>query len=95
MRRMMGVFVLAVCAVSVALAGTAQVAQVAWWSHWAIEDSKKAVLFEVKRRFEAKHPGHTVEITFYEKKNMYPALRAAFTAGSGFPDVFYYSYVTL
>src|SRR5204863_145864 len=31
-----------------------------------------------------------VELTFYEKKNMWPALRAAFTAGSGFPDVFYY-----
>src|SRR5438093_2994103 len=73
-----------------ALAGRAEAAQLQWWSHWAVEDSKKAVLFEVKRRFEAKHPGHTVEITFYEKKNMWPALRAAFTAGSGFPDVFYY-----
>jgi multiple sugar transport system substrate-binding protein len=68
----------------------ADAAQLTWWSHWAVEDSKKAVLFEVKKRFEAKHPGHTVEITFYEKKNMWPALRAAFTAGSGFPDVFYY-----
>ncbi|MGH7322610.1 MAG: ABC transporter substrate-binding protein [Candidatus Rokuibacteriota bacterium] len=73
-----------------ALAGATEAAQLAWWSHWAVEDSKKAVLFEAKRRFEAKHPGHTVEITFYEKKNMWPALRAAFTAGSGFPDVFYY-----
>ena len=73
-----------------ALASTAGAAQLQWWSHWAVEDSKKAVLFEAKRRFEAKHPGHTVEITFYEKKNMWPALRAAFTAGSGFPDVFYY-----
>src|SRR5207245_8636788 len=61
-----------------------------WWSHWAIEDAKKTVLFEAKRRFEAKNPGHTVTITFYEKKNMWPTLRAAFTAGSGFPDVFYY-----
>ncbi|MBI3456361.1 MAG: extracellular solute-binding protein [Candidatus Rokubacteria bacterium] len=73
-----------------ALAGPAEAAQLQWWSHWAVEDSKKAVLFEAKRRFEAKHSGHTVEITFYEKKNMWPALRAAFTAGSGFPDVFYY-----
>jgi len=72
------------------LAAAADAAQLTWWSHWAVEDSKKAVLFEAKRRFEAKHPGHTVEITFYEKKNMWPALRAAFTAGSGFPDVFYY-----
>jgi multiple sugar transport system substrate-binding protein len=70
--------------------GAAEAAQLTWWSHWAVEDSKKSVLFEAKRRFEAKHPGNTVEITFYEKKNMWPALRAAFTAGSGFPDVFYY-----
>src|SRR5215831_4683266 len=68
----------------------AHAVELQWWSHWAIEDSKKAVLFEVKRRFEAKNPGHTVTNTFYEKKNMWPALRAAFTAGSGFPDVFYY-----
>src|SRR5215216_6065857 len=64
--------------------------ELSWWSHWAVEDSKKTVLFEAKRRFEAKNPGHTVAITFYEKKNMWPALRAAFTASSGFPDVFYY-----
>ena len=51
-----------------ALGSTADAAQLQWWSHWAVEDSKKAVLFEAKRRFEAKHPGHTVEITFYEKK---------------------------
>ncbi len=73
-----------------ALGSSADAAQLTWWSHWAVEDSKKAVLFEVKKRFEARNPGHTVEITFYEKKNMWPALRAAFTAGSGFPDVFYY-----
>ena len=65
-------------------------ADLTWWSHWAVEESKKAVLFEAKKRFEAKHPGNTVTITFYEKKNMWPTLRAAFTAGSGFPDVFYY-----
>jgi len=76
--------------VAMLLAGAADAAQLTWWSHWAVEDSKKSVLFEAKRRFEAKHPGNTVEITFYEKKNMWPTLRAAFTAGSGFPDVFYY-----
>src|SRR3989442_1247250 len=70
--------------------GVAQAVELQWWSHWAIEDSKKAVLFEAKRRFEQKNPGNTVTIPFYEKKNMWPALRAAFTAGSGFPDVFYY-----
>src|SRR5206468_1310697 len=79
-----------VLAVSMMFAAPAAATELQWWSHWAIEDSKKAVLFEAKRRFEAANPGHTVTITFYEKKNMWPALRAAFTAGSGFPDVFYY-----
>jgi multiple sugar transport system substrate-binding protein len=70
--------------------GVAQAAEVTWWSHWATQDTKKEVLLEVKRRFEAAHPGTTVKLTFYEKQNMWPTLRAAFTAGSGFPDVFYY-----
>src|SRR2546428_8830033 len=60
--------------------GIAQAVELQWWSHWAIEDNKKAVLFEAKRRFEQRNPGHTVTITFYEKKNMFTALRAAFTA---------------
>ena len=78
--------------VCVWLAGVSavQATELQWWSHWAIEDNKKIVLFEAKRRFEAKNPGHTVTITFYEKKNMFTTLRAAFTAGSGFPDVVYY-----
>src|SRR5436309_9725948 len=63
--------------------GIAQAVELQWWSHWAIEDNKKVVLFEAKRRFEQRNPGHTVTITFYEKKNMFTALRAAFTAGSG------------
>jgi multiple sugar transport system substrate-binding protein len=79
-----------VATVALFVLGRAEAAQLQWWSHWAVEDSKKAVLFEVKKRFEARNPGNTVEITFYEKANMWPALRAAFTAGSGFPDVFYY-----
>ncbi|MBP1776207.1 MAG: transporter substrate-binding protein [candidate division NC10 bacterium] len=70
--------------------GVAQPADLSWWSHWATQDTKKVVLNEAKRRFEAKHPGDKVTITYYEKKNMWPILRAAFTAGSGFPDVFYY-----
>lgn len=74
----------------VMLGGAAQAAQLTWWSHWATEENKKEVLFEVKKRFEAKHPGNTVTITFYEKVNMWPVLRATFTAGTGFPDVFYF-----
>ena len=90
MRRRTGWAVLAACAAWMALAGAAQAAELTWWSHWATQDTKKEVLFEAKRSFEASHPGTSVKLTFYEKQNMWPTLRAAFTAGSGFPDVFYY-----
>jgi len=90
MRRMTVGLVLVLCALSVVLNSAAYGVDLKWWSHWAIEENKKAVLFEVKKRFEAKHPGNTVTITFYEKQNMFPTLRAGFTAGSGFPDIFYF-----
>ena len=90
MRRFLGSVLLVALVLLGAPVGRAQAAELTWWSHWAVEDSKKSVLFEVKKRFEAKNPGNTVTITFYEKKNMWPTLRAAFTAGSGFPDVLYY-----
>jgi multiple sugar transport system substrate-binding protein len=80
--------VLVLCALSVGTGGVARAAELTWWSHWAPQENKKTVLFEVKRRFEAAHPGTTVTLTFWELANMYPALRAALTAGSGFPDVF-------
>jgi multiple sugar transport system substrate-binding protein len=90
MRRLTGWAVLVACVAWVALAGAAQAAELTWWSHWATQDTKKEILFEAKRRFEASHPGTSVKLTFYEKQNMWPTLRAAFTAGSGFPDLFYY-----
>ena len=92
MRQKIGCWMLMLwmCSLSLMTVGTAQAAEVTWWSHWATQDTKKEVLLEVKRRFEAAHPGTTVKLTYYEKQNMWPTLRAAFTAGSGFPDVFYY-----
>ncbi|HWT78638.1 MAG TPA: extracellular solute-binding protein, partial [Candidatus Methylomirabilis sp.] len=90
MQRLTGRFALLAVAALMVLTGTAQAAELIWWSHWATQDTKKVVLEEVRRRFEAKHPGDRVTITYYEKQNMWPTLRAAFTAGSGFPDVFYY-----
>ena len=89
MRESMRIVLLTLCTWLMAASAT-HATELQWWSHWAIEDNKKIVLFEAKRRFEAKNPGHTVTITFYEKKNMFTTLRAAFTAGSGFPDVVYY-----
>ena len=90
MHRMTGWLMLVVCALSMSLSDAAYGVELKWWSHWATQDTKKIVLNEAKRRFEAKNPGNTVTITYYEKKNMWPTLRATFTAGSGFPDVFYY-----
>src|SRR5437016_14593936 len=89
MRTLARSLVLGVCLALVG-AAAAHAVELQWWSHWAIEDAKKTVLFEAKRRFEAKNPGHTVTITFYEKKNVWPTLRAAFTSWSGFHDMFYY-----
>jgi len=90
MRRAMGWSALLVWAAILGAASPARAVELKWWSHWATQDTKKEVLLEAKRRFEAKHPGDTATITFYEKANMWPTLRAAFTANSGFPDVFYY-----
>jgi len=59
------------------------------WSHWADEENKKAVFYEVARRFEAKHPDVKVEFTWYQKTALKPALMSAIPAGTG-PDVFYY-----
>ena len=76
MRKITGV-VLTLCVLGLLWAGTARAAQLTWWSHWATQDTKKEVLAEVKRRFEAAHPGSAVTLTYYEKANMWPTLRAA------------------
>jgi multiple sugar transport system substrate-binding protein len=78
------------CALSAGSGTAAPAAELTWWSHWATQDNKKVVLEEVRKRFEAAHPGTKVTLTYWELANMYPALRAALTAGSGFPDVFTY-----
>jgi multiple sugar transport system substrate-binding protein len=80
--------VLAICFAWLALGTVAHAAELLWWSQWSVEENKKTVLFEVKKRFEAAHPGTKVTLTFYEKSNMFPPLRDTMTAGSGFPDVF-------
>jgi multiple sugar transport system substrate-binding protein len=83
------------CVLWLAAGPFAQAAELQWWSHWATQDSKKAVLSEVKSRFEAQHPQDKVTLTYYEKANMWPTLRAAYTAGSGFPDIQYFDYDVL
>jgi multiple sugar transport system substrate-binding protein len=63
-----------------------------FWSHWAEEENKKTVLMAAAKRFEQANPGATVEFTWWQKAEMFPAMRNAFTAGKGFPDVFYFDH---
>jgi multiple sugar transport system substrate-binding protein len=91
MHKQTGSVVLGALVLSMLLISAAHGAELTWWSHWGTQDSKKVVLQEVKQRFEAKHPGTRVNLTYYEFINMYPPLRATFTAGSGFPDIFFFT----
>jgi multiple sugar transport system substrate-binding protein len=59
------------------------------WSHWGAEPRKQEVVMHVVKLFESKNPGMKVEITWWDKTQMYPAARAALAAGTGFPDVMY------
>ena len=61
-----------------------------WWSHWAEEDNKKDVILQVIADYEEEHPNVDVEVTWWQKAEMWPAMRNAFTAGVGFPDIFYF-----
>jgi multiple sugar transport system substrate-binding protein len=58
------------------------------WSHEADEPAKVAWREKAAKNFEAKHPGVTVKITWYDKPALNAALRTALQAGQG-PDIFY------
>lgn len=61
-----------------------------FWSHWATEPSKQDVLKAAAAKLQEKHPNVTVDFTWWNKVEMFPAMRNAFTAGEGFPDIFYW-----
>ncbi|MGH8314688.1 MAG: ABC transporter substrate-binding protein [Steroidobacterales bacterium] len=58
------------------------------WSHWADQESKVAFVNEAVKRFEAKNPGVKVEVTWYQKPQLYAALKTALRARQA-PDIFY------
>jgi len=62
--------------------------QVALWSHWADQDTKIQFVEEAIRRFEKKHPGASVKISWYQKPPLEAALKASLPAGIGL-DIFY------
>jgi multiple sugar transport system substrate-binding protein len=61
-----------------------------FWSHWATEPSKQQVLMAAADILRERHPNVTVDFTWWNKVEMFPAMRNAFTAGEGFPDIFYW-----
>jgi multiple sugar transport system substrate-binding protein len=58
------------------------------WSHWADQESKVAFVNDAVKRFEARHPGVKVEVTWYQKPQLYAAVKTALRARQG-PDIFY------
>jgi multiple sugar transport system substrate-binding protein len=79
--------VLALVALATAASAAAQT-KLTLWSHWADQESKVAFVTDVAKRFEAKHPGVKVEITWYQKPQLYAALKTALRAHQA-PDIFY------
>lgn len=61
-----------------------------FWSHWATEPSKQAVVNRAIEIFQDEHPNVRVDVTWWNKADMFPAMRNAFTAGKNFPDIFYW-----
>ncbi len=60
---------------------------VQWWSHWANEPAKVAVIEKIAADYEAEHPDVTIELTWWDKDPLRDAIRSAMTAGDGAPDI--------
>lgn len=91
MWRTMKLWVLAAPAFSLAAVvatSAARAETLTLWSHWADEPAKVAFVEDAAAAFEAANPGTEVEITWYQKRELYAALKTALFAGRG-PDVFY------
>ena len=83
-----GRWIIGAVAALAGFAGAAQAQTITLWSHWADEQSKVAFVEEAARRFEAKHPGTKVAISWYQKGPLNAALQSALRAKRG-PDIFY------
>ena len=60
------------------------------WSHWAEQENKKQTIMAVTDAYMEQNPNVEVEIVWWQKADMWPAMQSAFTSGEGFPDMFYY-----
>jgi ABC-type glycerol-3-phosphate transport system substrate-binding protein len=70
-------------------ATSAEKIALAWWSHGAEEENKKKMLNLLVSKYQEKNPNTTVTITWNNYPGLGQALQAAFTADSGYPDIFF------
>ena len=73
-----------------ATTGSAQKIQMNWWTHGAEEVNKKKMLGILVDTYHTKHPNETVTITWTQMPGIWQQLQAAFTADSGYPDIFWF-----
>jgi ABC-type glycerol-3-phosphate transport system substrate-binding protein len=60
---------------------------ITWWSHWANEPSKRAVIEKIAADYEAENPEVDILLTWWDKNPLMDAVRSTFTAGTGMPDI--------
>jgi len=58
-----------------------------WWSHWANEPAKVAVIEKIAADYEAEHPDVDIVMTWWDKNPLREALRSTMMAGEGYPDI--------
>ncbi len=78
--------VVALSVPAVALAQDEQVT-IQWWSHWANEPAKVAVIEQIAADYMAEHPNVTIELTWWDKGPLFDAIRNTMIAGEGAPDI--------
>ena len=62
--------------------------KIVWWSHWAEETNKRNFIEQVIEDYTAEHPNVEVEVVWWQKVEMFPAIQNTSIAGEGFPDIF-------
>jgi ABC-type glycerol-3-phosphate transport system substrate-binding protein len=62
--------------------------KILWWSHWANEPSKRAVIETVAKDYMQEHPDVEIELTWWDKNPLQDAWRTVVAAGGeGGPDI--------
>lgn len=60
---------------------------ITWWSHWAAEPSKRAVIEKIAADYEAEHSDVDIVVSWWDKNPLRDAIRSTMTAGEGAPDI--------